>query len=188
MNKATFLSNLTTLYKDVGSAVLNPSGPTSPPNTNWYVVTVLEAGTAADSSPIATEKNVYFYVYGEGTGSETAYSFQVPQANSCDPLSTSATGGQSYYNLYSSPSLRNRVIGAMIKSAVYFVNGGTVNQSFHWGQDYIKDPSKYLDAMMCELSSNGAIRAAGNATLDADLEYAIGTYIPTVATAFGIVS
>ena len=182
MTKTTLLAAITAKYLAVGTPQLQDSIN----GVNWYIVNVCGAGLAADGSPIASRSNLSFYVYHETLGDEAAYYYQQPLQNGCDALSTSSTGGQAYFNLFSSAPLRQRVLGAQIKAATAYIQAGVVNQNLHWAQDFAKSTGKYTDAFMMALSNNTAIRAAGNAVLDADLETALLSYLPTIATIFGI--
>jgi hypothetical protein len=185
--KADLIAALSAKYLDVGTPALQASGPSTPPNTNWYIVNVTSAGLAGDGSPIAYAQNVAFYVYKEGdVNNEAAYYSQTPLQNGCDTLVAASTN-QSYYNLYNSGALHSRAFGAMVKAGTGYL-GGTVNQNYHWAQDFLKTPDKYVISMMIALSSNAAIRTAGNAVTDAALDTAVTNYIPIIATAHGITS
>jgi hypothetical protein len=169
MNKADLIADLQTQYKFVGAPEAQQTNSIVTP----YVVSVLETGLSeANKKPTAYQKNILFYVYNEGDPSEEAYYSRVEPTNTSNTdVSASSDTLKSYSSIFTSDELKTRILGSIIKAAVYFVGVGVVNKDFHWAQDAIKDPTKYLSAFLCECAANGNVRTSGAAISDADLDY-----------------
>jgi hypothetical protein len=119
MTKIQLLAEIAAFYTDVGTA----SQIDSLNNTNWYIITVFETGLSAKSKkPTGYRKNLHFYVYKEGTGSEAAYYDREELSNS---VNSDITGDSSLYSInkiYSSLIMRSRVQAAVAKAAQDVLN------------------------------------------------------------------
>lgn len=119
MNKTQLLAEIAAFYTDVGSASLLDSLN----NTNWYIITIFETGLSAKSKkPTGYRKNIHFYVYKEGTGSEAAYYDREELTNS---VNSDITGDSSLYSInkiYASLIMRSRVQAAVAKAAQDVLN------------------------------------------------------------------
>lgn len=168
-----------------------PENPGSEGEVNGvtkYIVNVNEVGfSEASKKPTGYRKNVTFYVWHEGQSDERAW-FEKSEPKNTSDMDVTAYGETyaSYSKIYFSIELKYRVLGTLIKVAKDYVTAQTPAQSYHWAQEFVKDPAYFMDAFMCSLAANSNIRAAGNAITDAELYTRCDSAMPDIATAFGI--
>lgn len=187
-NESDLLADLATVYAHVSPSpeVLQSEDDKG---ITRMLVNVFEAGKSSnDNKQIGYRKNVEYYVFHRGDPDEAAYYAVNEPVNSSDKsVIATADTLASYAKIFASEPLRIRVLGSIVKAAVYFVGLNTPGTDLQWAQDVIKDPGKYLSAFMCVATANSNVRTQGAAVIDADLDYVINVNIPAIKSAFGFI-
>lgn len=141
---------------------------------NRYTSIVFTVGAEADSVRIAQKRNVSFFVHKEGTGDEAAYYGDEGYRNyeNRNPTGSTLTA---IYGIFSNPTLRERVIGAVAK-AIRLKMGGTPSAADKLVVKYSVTALYGLtDLFMTYVASNATIQANGGAASDGDLDYVVQT-------------
>ena len=155
-------------------------------NIKWYDFVVFQKGTSEkEKVPTANQTKVPFYVVNEGEVDEAAYLFRFDKENDVDK-DISGTNISSMGNIYNSASLRQRMIGALLKAAINIINEdeGTTNHSkrLKWAVSIVNaaDLAPFVNVMMGVLAQNATVQTKGNATTDSDIEYVVNSEIANV--------
>lgn len=189
MTKAQLLTDLATNYNflDVGT----PVEKAAIGDIKTYIVTVIASGLSElNKKPVASPKDIVFYVDDEGGGSEAAYyGTEEPKNTINTDVTASSTTADSYNRIFESVEIRKRTMGFILKAIVSVINEdpGTTNHSMRlkYAYDCLQEPSDYLDAYMVQMANNSTVRLNGNAVIDSDLEWVVNSVLDTIATAFG---
>lgn len=138
-----------------------------------YRTNVFTPGEDHDSGAIAQKRNIYFYVYKEGTADETAY---YRDSNWLNPEDRNIKGSSlaNIAGIFSNQSLRERTKGAMIKAAFNILNEA-VDTENHAGRlalarTIMVGVEAYIDAFMFLVASSPRVQNRGGAATDNDLE------------------
>jgi hypothetical protein len=141
----------------------------------WMTCNVLEVGLSEKSKkPTSYRKNVEYYVYHRGQADEVAWYSQSEPINSSNTDVTIASSSYAAMaNLYNSPSLQARVLGAIITqcTAVFLESGATTNHANRMklvSKSNI-DLHNVVMQFMSAVAQNATVQAAGNAVADSVL-------------------
>jgi hypothetical protein len=186
MTKTQLLADLATIYTAVGT----PVAQTATGNIQPYIVVVFVTGLSEkNKKPVASQRNILFYVVDEGLGEEAAYYGGTEPINIINTdVSTSSNTLISYIKIFNSAELRQRIVGWVIKAAntVMAEPVETANHSMRlkWAYDAVKEPTKYLNICMWYISLSDDVRVLGNAAQDSDLTW-LGYMVTNIATIYG---
>jgi hypothetical protein len=190
MTEAQLLADLATIsgILSVSSTPMIAKAEDDKFETKMTVEVMWTGLSEANKKPIEYTQSVRYSVYKRGqVGLESAYYEDDEPVNpSNKDVSTAGTDLISYERIFNSVELRSRVLGSLIKTAIYLIGVGTPAASVLWAQKFIRTPASFLDAFMCEVANNGDVRSAGNQVTDVLLDYCINTAVPIVAAAFTV--
>jgi hypothetical protein len=192
MTKTQLLADLAANYGYI--TVGTPVAKTAIGDMNTYIVTVVAAGLSElNKKPVASPKDIVFYVNNEGLGGEAAYYGGVEPTNTINTDVTISTSSyQAIANLYNSDALQARVLSAVLamSSSVFQENSatsstsvtiGTGSKSFTLGPSYLLNVLQFSYGMTLVISS-GANTMTGTVT---SYNSATGALVANIATTNG---
>lgn len=172
MDKASLLSELSVKYKSVGTPTLNDSAL----DTNWYTIPVFEVGNSESNiKPIGHRKNIFFYVWHEGLGDESAYYKQLePTVDVNSDITAPSADLLEVSKIYASATLRNRTRAACLKAAVDIMNElDTVTdhaKRLKWSGDVLKSPETVVNMMSVFIALDPTVQAGGTSISDSVIQ------------------
>jgi hypothetical protein len=188
MTKQQLLDDLAATYKSVDA----PQFQETASNISWYLINVFETGKSegktSGEKPIGLRKNVHFYVYkeGDGTNEEAYYTNDEPINSSEKGIITDTGNLDSMYKLYISSALRGRVNSAVAKAAndVYNEDTSTLNHAVRlkWATDALTFQSKYIESMMWAVAFDSTVQTKGTTSTDNEIQTIVNGNIDKIAS------
>jgi len=171
MDKAALLLDLAS---KCGGVILSTDLIDTSGDVKRYSSSVFTTGSESDATAIAQKRNISFFVYKEGTGSEVAYYSDEGYRNYEERNPTGSTL-LAIHGIFNNPKLRERVIGEIAKSVRIKMSGSPSDADKKVVKAVLTDINGLVDLFMVYVASNGTIQANGGAASDSDLDYVVQT-------------